>query len=137
MMRENVTATPPADWKELRVAYSGLIERFGEAWEQGSPEAMTELFDEDAVFVPSPFDAPLRGKTAIAEYWKDVPLEQADISFRFGEIFAAGPWFATEYKCTFRRRRSGQAIDVRGALFCETKDGKITEMRMYWHRTAR
>jgi len=25
-------------------------------------------------------------------------------------------------------------VDARGAIFCETKDGKITEMRMYWHR---
>ena len=27
-------------------------------------------------------------------------------------------------------------LDVRGALFCETADGKISEMRMYWHRWA-
>jgi ketosteroid isomerase-like protein len=133
---ETVSATPPPDWNELRVAYSGLIEKFGEAWEQGLPEGITDVFCDDAVFLASPFDEPLRGKAAIAEYWKDVPLEQAEVSFRFGEIFAAGPWFSTEYKCTFRRRRTGQKIDVRGALFCETRDGKISEMRMYWHRTA-
>ena len=113
-----------------------MIEQFGNAWEEGSPEGITELFSEEAVFLSSPFDQPLRGKAEIAEYWKDIPLEQADVSFRFGEIFAAGPWFSTEYKCTFRRRRTGQMIDVRGAFFCETEDGKITEMRMYWHRTA-
>jgi len=26
-------------------------------------------------------------------------------------------------------------VDGRGAIFCETKDGKISEMRMYWHRS--
>ena len=131
-----VSATPPAGWKELRVVYSGMIEQFGKAWEQGLPDGITEVFAEDAVFLPSPFDEPIRGKEAIAEYWKDIPVEQAEVSFRFGEIFAAGPWFSTEYKCTFRRRRSGQMIDVRGGLFCETHEGKIAEMRMYWHRTA-
>jgi len=131
-----VSATPPADWKELRVVYSGLIEQFGNAWEQGLPDGITGVFTEDAVFLASPFDEPIRGKAAIAEYWKDIPVEQAEVCFRFGEIFAAGPWFSTEYKCTFRRRRSGQMIDVRGALFCETDEGKISEMRMYWHRTA-
>jgi ketosteroid isomerase-like protein len=25
-------------------------------------------------------------------------------------------------------------VDARGAIFCETDDGRITEMRMYWHR---
>ena len=131
-----VSATPPAEWNELRVVYSGMIEQFGKAWEQGLPDGITDVFTEDAVFLPSPFDEPIRGKSAIAEYWKDIPVEQAEVSFRFGEIFAAGPWFSTEYKCTFRRRRSGQMIDVRGALFCETHEGKVAEMRMYWHRTA-
>ena len=131
-----VSATPPAEWKELRVVYSGMIEQFGQAWEQGSPDGIVDVFTEDAVFIPSPFDGPIRGKPAIADYWKDIPLEQAEVAFRFGEIYAAGPWFSTEYKCTFRRRRSGQMIDVRGALFCETEEGKISEMRMYWHRTA-
>ena len=27
-------------------------------------------------------------------------------------------------------------LDARGAIFCETKDGKISEMRMYWNRYA-
>jgi ketosteroid isomerase-like protein len=131
-----VSATPPAESKELRVVYSGMIEQFGNAWEQGAPDRITEAFTEDAVFLPSPFDAPIKGTAAIAEYWKDIPVEQAEVSFRFGEIFVAGPWFSTEYKCTFRRRRTGQMIDVRGALFCETDEGKIAEMRMYWHRSA-
>lgn len=131
-----VSAEPPADWNKLRVEYSEMIEQFGNAWEQGSPDGIIEAFTEDAVFLPSPFDKPIKGKAAIAEYWKDIPVEQAEVSFRFGEIFAAGPWFSTEYKCTFRRRRSGQMIDVRGALFCETHEGKIAEMRMYWHRAA-
>jgi len=131
-----VSATPPADWKELREAYGGMMEQFGQAWEKGLPDGITEVFSDDAVFIASPFDEPLRGRPAIAEYWKDIPLEQADVSFKFGEIYAAGPWFSTEYKCTFRRRRTGQMIDVRGALFCETLEGKISEMRMFWHRTA-
>src|SRR6266568_3984198 len=34
----------------------------------------------------------------------------------------------------YRGRRTGDWVDARGAMFCETKDGKVTEMRMYWHR---
>jgi ketosteroid isomerase-like protein len=120
--------------KALREQYGQLIDRFGKAWERGQPDEMPKVFTDDGVFVPSPFDAPIRGVTAIAEYWRSVPFEQAEISFRFGEIFVAGPWFSTEIKCTFRRRRTGQQVDLRGALFCETIDGKIAEMRMYWQR---
>ena len=32
------------------------------------------------------------------------------------------------------RRRTGDWVEARGAIFCETAGGKITEMRMYWHR---
>ena len=115
-------------------AYNDLITRFGKGWEKGDTPALVDLFTEDAAFYPSPLDPPVKGREAIRLYWKDIPHEQAEISFRFGEIFVAGPWFATEFRCTFRRRRTGEAVDVRGALFCETADARISEMRMYWHR---
>jgi hypothetical protein len=117
--------------------FDALIARFGQGWQQGKPELIAEIFTEDAVFVPGPFEAPVRGREAIRLYWRDVPLEQAEIAFRHGEIFLAGPWFATEYKCTFRRRRTGEAVTVKGALFCETAEGGISEMRMYWERSVR
>src|SRR5207247_104510 len=82
----------------------------------------------------TPFSEQSVGIDAIRAYWKDIPVNQADVTFKSGEIYAAGPWFATEFRCTYRRRRSGEWVDARGAMFCETKDGKITEMRMYWHR---
>ena len=117
--------------------FDALIAKFGQAWQQGKPELMAEVFTDDAVFIPGPFEAPVRGREAIRVYWRDVPLEQAEIAFRHGEIFVAGPWFATEYKCTFRRRRTGEAVTVKGALFCETAEGRISEMRMYWERSVR
>jgi ketosteroid isomerase-like protein len=126
----------PPEWKALRLQYGALVEQFGKGWEQANSETMTEVFAEDGVFIPSPFDPAVRGRAAIGQYWKNIAFEQAEIAFRFGEIFVAGPWFSTEIKCTFRRRRTGESIDVRGALFCETADGKIAEMRMYWHRAV-
>ena len=64
----------------------------------------------------------------------DIPAHQAEITFNSGEIFAVGPWFSTEFKVTYRRRRTGEWIEAKGALFCETDGEKVTEMRMYWHR---
>jgi ketosteroid isomerase-like protein len=115
-------------------AYRELIDAFGRGWERGDVDAIAALFSDDAVFVETPFSAPERGIAAIRAYWRDLPLHQAETAFAAGEIYAAGPWFATEFRCTFRRRRTGERVDARGAIFCETKDGKLTEMRMYWHR---
>lgn len=114
--------------------YADLLNRFGRAWERGDTPALVDVFTPQAAFYPSPFDPPATGRDAIRLYWKDIPHEQAEISFRFGEIFVAGPWFATEFRCTFRRRRTGEPIDLRGAIFCETADRLISEMRLYWER---
>lgn len=114
--------------------FEGLIERFGKGWEEGDAAGMAAVFAATGIFVPDQHGAPLEGREAVAEYWKNIPYEQSEISFRSGEVHVAGPWFALEFKCTFRRRRTGDLMDIRGALFCETEDGEITEMRMYWQR---
>jgi ketosteroid isomerase-like protein len=119
-----------------RTRYDTLLSRFAEGWQRENGDTIADIFSQDGVFLPGPFEPPLRGREAIRDYWRDLPREQAEISFRYGEIFVAGPWFATEFKCTFRRRRTGEAVVVRGALFCETAGDLISEMRMYWERRA-
>jgi ketosteroid isomerase-like protein len=112
----------------------GLIDEFGQGWARGKPEVMMAVFADDPVFIETPFSEPLKGVEAVRGYWADVPMHQSEITFSSGEIFAAGPWFSTEFKCTFRRRRTGEWVEARGAIFCETDGSRITEMRMYWHR---
>jgi ketosteroid isomerase-like protein len=111
-----------------------LIDEFGRGWSRAKVDVMMEVFAPDASFLETPFSEPLKGIDAVRGYWTDVPLHQAEITFTSGEIFTVGPWFATEFKCTFRRRRTGEWVDARGAIFCETNGEKITEMRMYWDR---
>jgi ketosteroid isomerase-like protein len=111
-----------------------LIDEFGRGWSKAKVEVMLAVFAPEATFLETPFSEPLRGIDAVRSYWADVPLHQSEISFTAGEIFVVGPWFATEFKCTFRRRRTGEWVDARGAIFCETNGEKITEMRMYWDR---
>jgi ketosteroid isomerase-like protein len=117
-------------------AFRTLIDTFGKGWERADGEVVCSVFTDDAVFLETPFSNPDRGLPAIRAYWNDIQLHQAETKFSSGEIYAAGPWFATEFRCTFRRRRTGELVDARGAIFCETRAGKISEMRMYWHRQA-
>ncbi len=121
-----------------RRKFEQLFEAFGNAWEAGKPAGMAAVFTENAVFIPYAFDPPLHGRDAIAHYWRDIPEEQAVIAFRMGEIFTVGTWFAGEFTCSFRRVKTGEWMQISGAVFCETAgDGeKISEMRMYWDRSA-
>ncbi|MEO8637221.1 MAG: nuclear transport factor 2 family protein [Gemmatimonadales bacterium] len=111
-----------------------LMEEFGRGWSKGKVDVLMSVFTLDAVFIETPFSEPLRGIDAVKGYWAEVPLNQSEITFTAGEIYAAGPWFSTEFRCIFRRRRTGEWVDARGAIFCETVNDKISEMRMYWHR---
>lgn len=113
-----------------------LVDTFGKGWAKGDVPLLMSVFSDDAVFIETPFSPPRVGREAILLYWRDVPVHQAEVTFTSGEIFTAGPWFSAEYKLTFRRRRTGEAVEARGAMFCETAGGKITELRMYWHRWA-
>lgn len=117
-----------------RTAFQALVDRFGRGWELGKTEDIVAIFTPDAVLLPDPHEPALAGHDAIRRYWKDLPFTQAEIRFRAGEVFLAGPWFGTEFKCTFRRRRTGEPVDVRGAMFCETREGLVSEMRLYWQR---
>lgn len=120
--------------ESTRALGRALIDDFGKGWSKGKVDLQLSVFAADPVFIETPFTAPMKGIDAVRAYWADVPLNQSEITFTSGEIFAVGPWFSTEFKCTFRRRRTGQWVDARGAIFCETDGQKITEMRMYWHR---
>ena len=126
-----MNGVPDADTRDLGRT---LIDELGKGWEKGSAERMMSVFSADPVFLETPFAEPLRGGEAVRGYWSDVPKHQAEVTFSSGEIYAAGPWFSTEFKLVFRRRRTGEWVEARGAIFCETMEGKISEMRMYWHR---
>lgn len=113
-----------------------LVDRFAAGWARARVDDVLAVFAEDAVFLETPHSAPLTGKSAIRGWWADVPYHQAEITVTTGEIYLAGPWFSTEFRARFRRRRTGEWVDARGALFCETAEGLISELRMYWHRAA-
>lgn len=113
-----------------------LIDTFAAGWSKANVDAIMSVFTEDAAFVETPFSSPLRGTQDIRRWWADVPYYQSEITVTTGEIYAAGPWFSTEFRATFRRRRTGEWVEARGAIFCETEGERISEMRMYWHRAA-
>lgn len=124
----------PVDLPQLRESASELVDTFARGWAKGQIDVIMSVFASDATFVETPFAEPLRGTEAIRRYWSEVPANQSEITVTTGEIYVAGPWFATEFKAVFRRRRTGEWIEAKGAIFCETDGGRVSEMRMYWHR---
>ena len=71
-------------------AYRRLVDAFGRGWERGDPEEILSVFTADAVFVETPFSDRETGHAAIRRYWTDLPANQAEVTFKSGEIYAAG-----------------------------------------------
>jgi ketosteroid isomerase-like protein len=119
---------------DTRALGRSLIDTFAMGWSKGNIELLMSVYSPEVVFVETPFSAPIQGTDGVRAYWLDVPYHQSEITFTSGEIYGAGPWFSTEFKCVYRRRRTGEWVEARGSIFCETENGRISEMRMYWHR---
>src|SRR5215212_3316223 len=75
-----------------------IIDTFGKGWSKPDIELLMSIFAPDAAFVETPFSAPILGSAAIRLWWLHVPFTQSDITFSSGEIYAACPWFSTEFK---------------------------------------
>jgi ketosteroid isomerase-like protein len=127
-------ALAPEQAPDTRALGRSLIDALGAGWSRANVDQIMAVFAPEAAFIETPFSEALRGTQAIRRWWLDVPYSQSEITFSSGEIYAAGPWFSTEFKCVFRRKRTGEWVDARGAIFCETAGGLISEMRFYWHR---
>lgn len=111
-----------------------MLDAFAKGWSKGRVDLMVDLFHEQGILLETPFSKPIQGADAIRAWASDIPYHQSETSFSTGELFVAGPWFSSEFKLVFRRRKTGEWVDARGALFAETDGEKVTEMRMYWHR---
>lgn len=134
MDTEECPTGPVPDQGGTAALARSLIDTFGKGWSKGDLDLLLSVYGAEVVFLETPFSEPLRGLDAVRRYWADVPYHQSEVSFSSGEIYSAGPWFSTEFKCVYRRRRTGEWVDARGAIFCELQDNRIGEMRMYWHR---
>src|SRR5690606_6598746 len=110
---------------------------FSTGWGRARADLMLEVFHGDAVFKETPFAAPITGIDEIRKWAADIPYHQSEIRFTLGEVMVAGPWCSAEFRLVFRRRKTGEWVDARGAMFVETDGQLITEMRMYWHREGR
>jgi uncharacterized protein (TIGR02246 family) len=52
-----------------RETVAAWLRAYARAWETYDPDAVADLFSEDATYLYHPFDEPIRGRLAIAASW--------------------------------------------------------------------
>ena len=114
-----------------------LFARFKRAWEKRDPDAMLELFGDDAEYRIDPFMEPLTGANAIREHWNALVAEQVHIDFDVERVWVTGRTVLANWHAAFTRDATGERVRVRGFSTVELDDaGRIARMRDWPVRRA-
>ena len=112
------------------------LERYGQAWESGSPESVLDLFSERAEYFETPFDPPMVGHDAIRRYWTEGAKEtQRHVRFSAQPIAFDGESGHALWRATFERVPSGSRVELEGVLSARFDSGmRCVVFREWWHR---
>lgn len=102
-----------------------LIKRWVELFNHADAQALSELYEENAVNHQVNTD-PVKGRDAILEMFKQ-EFAQAEMRCIIEQIFEDGEWGILEWK---------DPLGLRGCGFFHVVDGKIKFQRGYWDRLS-
>ena len=111
------------------------LDAYGRAWETKDPEAAAELFTENATYHESPYDEPIRGRSAIAQYWSHVPRTQEDIHFTFDIITLTSNVAVAHWSARFIRIPPKIKVRLDGIFLLNFDErNRCKSLREWWMR---
>lgn len=112
-----------------------LFARFKQAWENRDPDAMLELFREDAEYRTDPFAPPLVGANAIRGYWNEVAATQDHVEFDAERVWVSGRTVLGSWHAALTRRADAERVRVRGFSTMELDEGGLIVRMRAWPLT--
>ena len=110
--------------------FTDWITRYGDAWENGDPEAAGSLFTVAATLQPTPFADLIRGRRQITAYFADQLTRLKAVSFS-AQVLGVGDTYAVAH---WRAASEGAALD--GVLVAALDSrGRCTSLRQWWHES--
>jgi hypothetical protein len=107
-----------------------LLAAFKRGWEGRQPDAIVELFRDDADYRADPFADPLSGSLEIRRHWNEVCASQAHVDFDPERIWVSGATVLASWHAAYTRRASAERVRMRGFMTLELDDdGLIARFR--------
>jgi ketosteroid isomerase-like protein len=107
-----------------------LFARFKQAWEKRDPDAMLELFAEDAEYRVDPFMQPLTGANAIRQHWNTIAAGQDHVEFDAERVWVSGRTVLGSWHAALTQRVTAERVRLRGFSTMELdEDGLIARLR--------
>jgi ketosteroid isomerase-like protein len=107
-----------------------LFARFKRAWEERDPDAMLELYAQDAEYRIDPFMEPMSGLVAIRQHWNGVAAAQDHIEFDAERVWVSGRTVLASWHVALTEQATADRVRVRGFSTMELDEhGRISRMR--------
>ncbi len=84
-----------------RAAVVAWLKSYMHAWESYSPEAIGDLFTEDATYSVHPYDTPVTGRQAIVDAWLKDPDAPGTFSANYAPIAVDGDLAVVNGRSTY------------------------------------
>lgn len=118
-----------------REDFNRWLASYGSAWTNRDPEAAASLYTDDATYQVTPFDEPLRGRTAIYDYWAGVAKTEENIHFGYEIIAITAEHGVARWRASFVRVPPGLDTKLDGIfLISLDSDGRCQSLREWWHK---
>ncbi|HEX2031042.1 MAG TPA: nuclear transport factor 2 family protein [Actinomycetota bacterium] len=119
---------------EARAALERWLDGYGRAWERQDAQAFADLFTEDALYQETPFDEPLRGRTAIRAYAETAAHHQRDVSFAYEALGQDDGKAVVLWRAAYEKVSNGEPTRLEGVFLLEfAADGLCRSLREWWH----
>ena len=114
--------------------FGAWLSAYGQAWEAKNPQGFADLFSDGALYYWTPFDAPKKGRTEIAEAFAAAVGRQRDIDFGARVLYVNEMLGAAHWSCAFTRAGTGRRVRIDGVLGAQfDASGKAVSFREWWH----
>jgi hypothetical protein len=111
------------------------VEAYGSAWMGRDPQAAADLFTEDGTYQVTPFVEPMRGRSAIFDYWVHVTETERNIQFEHEILAVTDQTGIARWWASFLIVPQGLQTKLDG-IFVITldDDGRCKALREWWHK---
>jgi hypothetical protein len=118
-----------------RSSFESWLEKYGSAWRSRNPQAAADLFSDDGTYQVTPFVEPMRGRTAIFEYWSRVAETERDIQFGYEVLALTSEAGIARWWASFLIVPQGLQTKLDGVfLISLDADGRCKSLREWWHK---
>ena len=115
--------------------FNSWLQAYGTAWSHRNPQAAADLFTEDGTYQVTPFVEPMRGRSAIFDYWTHVAETERDIQFGYEVLAVTQEAGVARWWASFLIVPQGLQTKLDGIfLISLDADGRCRSLREWWHK---